>query len=287
MSTLTATPASPAPARRRADDSIHLTFPRLVRSEWIKFWTVRSTLWVLPITVVMQVGIAFLIAFFTDQVLADNGGDTSGFDGTAVLQQGIFFSQLAIVVISVLTISGEYSTGMIRTTLTTEPRRLPALWAKLTVLLPVAFVITVLGTLISWAVTAPIIGDRFPIDLAESETQRVLLGGPLYMAGIALLSFAFGALLRHSAAALATVFGLLLVIETVFSAIPATFFREVSPFLPGTAGGNILYRQEVLDSMNAGSTATILSPWEGYGVLVAWGVVVLAIAAVLLRRRDA
>ncbi|GHS87759.1 ABC transporter permease [Actinomycetota bacterium] len=285
MSTLTATPASPAPARRRVDDSIHLTFPRLVRSEWIKFWTVRSTLWVLPITVVMQVGIAFLIAFFTDQVLAEN--DVNGFDGTAVLQQGIFFSQLAIVVIAVLTITGEYSTGMIRTTLTTEPRRLPALWAKLAVLLPVTFVVTVIGTLISWAVTAPIIGDRFPIDLAESETQRVLLGGPLYMAAIALLSFAFGALLRHSAAALATVFGLLLVVETVFSAIPATFFREVSPFLPGTAGGNILYRQEVLDSVNAGSTATILSPWEGYGVLVAWGVVILAIAAVLLRRRDA
>ncbi|GHS87753.1 ABC transporter permease [Actinomycetota bacterium] len=283
MSAATATVT--APVRPRSAGTVHLSFPRLVRSEWIKFWTVRSTLWVLPITVLSMVGISFLVAYFSSNLL--DGDEAATVDGVTWLVQGVGFAQLAIVVIAALTITGEYSTGMIRTTLTTEPRRLPALWAKLTVIVPVTFLVTTVGALLSWAVTAPVVPDGYSVDLGDGEQLRAFVGVPLYMSGIALLAFAVGALLRHSAAALATVLGLLLVIETVFSAIPATFFREVSPFLPGTAGSRILYNQATLDMMSEDSTGTVLGPWAGYGVLIAWGLVALAAAAVLLRRRDA
>ena len=114
----------------------------------------------------------------------------------------------------------------------------------------------------------------------------------LYLVAIGLLAFAIGALLRHSAAALASVLGLLLVVQTVFQSIPATFFRNVSPFLPGTAGQQITQTQASIDQVRAagkalGRTAAVLDPWQGYGVMMLWVVVLLAVAAVLLRRRDA
>ena len=83
--------------------------------------------------------------------------------------------------------------------------------------------------------------------------------------------------------------GLLLVVETVFSAIPATFFRKISPFLPSTAGQQIVASQSSIDQTRAavGTARVVLDPWQGYGVMMLWVVVLLAVAAVLLRRRDA
>jgi ABC-2 type transport system permease protein len=112
------------------------------------------------------------------------------------------------------------------------------------------------------------------------------VGVPLYLTAIALLAFAIGALLRHSAGALATVLGLLLVVENLFM-IPWKPLQHISPFLPGTAGARVLMTQASLDAMAQGSVGAILSPWQGYAVLLAWVAVLLSTAAVLLRRRNA
>ncbi len=112
---------------------------------------------------------------------------------------------------------------------------------------------------------------------------------PLYLMGVALFAFAIGALLRVSAAALATVFGVFLVVETLFSAFPnIRFLAETSPFLPSNAGYQVLSTEtESIDVLRAASDVTVLTPWQGYGVLIAWGVVLLGIALVLIRKRDA
>ena len=125
------------------------------------------------------------------------------------------------------------------------------------------------------------------VDLSNPDQLRVLLGTPLYLATIALFAFAVGALLRHSAGALAIVLALLLVLENVFALLPFRFFEVVSPFLPSTSGGRILLDSETLQFMDADSTGAHLTAWQGYGVLVAWVAVLLTAAAVLLRRRDA
>jgi ABC-2 type transport system permease protein len=274
MSATATVPATRAAARPAGD--VRVTFGRLVRSEWIKLWTVRSTWWVVPITVIAQAGIAWMIAYFGIRELADAG---VGFDVTAAdVVGGIQFAQLAICVLAVLTITGEYSTGMIRSTLTAAPTRTPALLAKGLVVVVVAFVTGVIGTLVSWAVTYPVLGEQYRVDLADGVNQRILVGAPLYLAAIALLAFGIGAMLRHSAGALATVLGLLLVVETIVASIPWSFFEKVSPYLPMSAGSQLV--------QTAGPDA-VLSPWEGYGVLVAWGVVALVAAMVLVRRRDA
>ncbi len=114
----------------------------------------------------------------------------------------------------------------------------------------------------------------------------MLLGAPLYLATIGLFAFAVGALLRHSAGALAVVLGMLLVVENVFAALPFRFFELISPFLPSTAGTRVLSGAQSV-SMNVGATTPHLTPWEGYGVLVAWVVVLATSAVILLRRRDA
>lgn len=285
MSTLTKQPTSPAPTARARTATARLTFPGLVRSEWVKLWTVRSTYWILPLTVLAFVGISFMVAFFSTQDAAqDNGAPVM--DASLLLTPGVYFGQLAIVVLAVLTITGEYSTGMIRSTFAAAPTRLPALTAKLLVVLVVSFLTGAVATALTWLVTRPVLGDEHAIDLATDETRRILLGAPLYLTGIALFGFALGLLLRHSAAALATVLGLLLVVETVFTAIPNDFFRNTAPFLPGTAGQRVIASQQFID-MTAFGDAPQLTPWEGFGVLLAWGVVVLAVAAVLVRRRDA
>jgi ABC-2 type transport system permease protein len=254
-----------------------VTFPRLVRSEWIKLWSVRSTWWVLPITVIAQTGIAWMIAHFGMQEIRASGADLGRF-GAGEVVGGIQFSQLAICVLAVLTITGEYSTGMIRSTLSTSPTLTPALLAKGLVTVAVAFVTGVVATALSWLVTYLVLDPSTRVDLADTENQRILLGAPLYLAAIALLAYAIGALLRHSAGALATVLGLLLVVESVFALVPWTFFEKISPYLPMSAGSQLVFT----DNPDA-----VLGPWEGYGVLVAWGAVALAAAAVLLKRRDA
>lgn len=275
MSATATVPATRAAVRPAG--AVRVTFPRLVRSEWIKLWTVRSTWWVVPITVIAQAGIAWMIAYFGTQQMEQNGTDLGRFSA-GELVGGIQLAQLAICVLAVLTITGEYSTGMIRSTLTAAPTRTPAVLAKALVVVVVAFVTGIVGTVVSWAITYPVLGETYRVDLADGVNQRILIGAPLYLAGIALLAFAIGAMLRHSAGALATVLGLLLVVESVFAMIPWAFFEKVAPYLPMSAGSQLV--------QNGGPDA-VLTPWEGYGVLVAWGVLALAAATVLVRRRDA
>jgi ABC-2 type transport system permease protein len=272
----TATATRPRAAARPSSD-VRVTFPRLVRSEWIKLWSVRSTWWVVPITVVAQAGIAWLIAYFGTQQIEQNGADLGAFTA-GELVGGIQLAQLAICVLAVLTVTGEYSTGMIRSTLTAAPTRIPALLSKGLVVVVVSFVTGIIGTVLSWAVTYPVLGETYRVDLADETNQRILLGAPLYLAAIALLAFAIGALLRHSAGALATVLGLLLVVEGILSMIPWTFFEKISPYLPMSAGSQLV---------QTGGPDAVLSPWQGYGVLVAWGVLAVTAACLLLRRRDA
>jgi ABC-2 type transport system permease protein len=125
------------------------------------------------------------------------------------------------------------------------------------------------------------------LDLGDPETRRVLLGGVVYVVGLALLAFAVGTVVRVSAGALANVLGLLLVVAVTFRIIPADFFRAVSPFLPGTAGHRLLATQASIDQSRQTSSAVVLGPWSGLGVMALWIAVLLAVAAVLLRRRDA
>lgn len=291
MTTLTAnSPRStgsvlPATPARRGPTS-GVTFGRIVASEWIKFRSVRSTLWTLPVTALVMVGLAVLQAWGAVTV----GGDAPEVGGSAptIVTGGWFLAQMVVAVLAILTITGEYSTGQIRSSVTAVPRRVPILAAKALVLFVAVAVVSTVAVALSWLASLPFLNQLgVSVDLSNPDQLRVLLGTPLYLATIALFAFAVGALLRHSAGALAIVLALLLVVENVFALLPFRFFEVVSPFLPSTSGGRILLDSGTLEFMDAGSTGAHLTAWQGYGVLVAWVVVLLTAAAVLLRRRDA
>jgi ABC-2 type transport system permease protein len=288
MSTNTGTfPEATSPLDTSPARNSRLTFPRIVRSEWIKFRTLRSTIWTLAITLVLMVGIVALFsAIGASQSNGMNGTDDGG-GSIAVFSIAVSLAQLPVIVLGVLVITGEYSTGMIRSTLAAVPRRLPALWAKGVVLAVSIFVVAAVAVAICLAVMQTVLGGKgLAPDLGNSQTVRILVGTPLYLAAIALFSFAIGALLRHSAGALATVLGLLLVIENLFL-IPWKPLQTISPFLPGTAGSRLLMPQEQIDLLSQGATSPVLGPWQGFAVLLVWVAVVLTAAAMLMRRRDA
>jgi ABC-2 type transport system permease protein len=289
MSTAVAT----EPRRTNTPLSGHkLSFGHLLRGEWIKFWSVRSTTWTLGIFLVATVGLVVLISLaFVNVPSPEDGGPPEGTAGNPLdpLSIAVTLAQLALAVLGALTITSEYTTGMIRSSLTAVPKRLPVLWSKAVVLVVSVFAVALVAVALSVALQYLFFDSKnFSIDVTDPEMIRPLVGTAVYLATIALFSFALGALLRHSAAALATVLGLLLVAPILFSAIPWEPLQLANPFLPGVAGQQFTQTTEQLEMAASFSDVGVdLTAWQGYGVLVLWIVVVLGVAAVLLRKRDA
>lgn len=284
MTTTTTAPA-PAGTARTGSSDLRVTFGRLVRSEQIKLWTVRSTPWVLGITALVIVGLTALFAAVATRH-PESISDRAHVSVQA-LGPGVGFAQLAIAVLGVLTITGEYSTGMIRSSLSAAPRRSPVLWSKLLVLFVTVLVVAAVAIAVALAVEWPILDARgFDMNLGDSQTQRVIVGSVLYLATIGALAYAIGALLRHSAAALATVLGLLLVVENLFF-IPWKPLSYIHPFLPSTAGGKITSLDADIASQNANMHGPDFTAWQGYGVMVVWVAILLGFALWRLKKRDA
>ncbi len=277
----TTLPAASRPARSG------LAFGRLVASEWIKFRSLRSTWWTLAFALGGMVGISLIFGIGI-QASAVSASDEDGMLGVLGVTFGYTAAQLALAVLGALTITGEYSTGMIRSTLSAAPRRLPALWAKLLVLTMVTVAVSFIGLALSYLVTLPLLsGTGLTVDLGNDETVRALLGVPLYLTAITLMAFAIGAIVRHSAGAITTTLGIMLVVPMVFNilGIFVSWAPRVGAHMPTTAGEQIMSFGGIA---GAGMVSDYsLSPWAGIGLLGGYVVVLLAVAAVLMRRRDA
>lgn len=281
MSTVTA----PAPTRPAA--KAHLSFAHLLRSEWIKFWTVRSSAWALSIFFVATIALVVLISLAFSNIAVSDRPDDLVDIALQPYNVATGLGQVALVVLAALAITGEYSTGMIRSSLTAAPRRTPVIWAKFLVLAVVFLVLSVVAIGLSALLQQAFFSDKLPLDLGDPQIVRALAGSALYTVTIALLSFALGALVRQSAAAIATVLGVLLVLPLLFQ-IPWKPLQEMAPFLPGSAGSLISQTdaqiQQVWDSTPG---VAHLTAWQGYGVLLAYLVVVLGAAIFRLKKSDA
>lgn len=257
-----------------------LTFPRAVRAEWIKLFTVRSTVWTLAITVLAMVGFSLLLA-----ASMSLSGDVPGEIGADIAVLGYNLGQLSIAVLGCLVITGEYATGMIRSSLTAVPTRLPVLAAKAVVLAVTTFVAGVVAAVGAYLVTMPIVNgllnDVGVEPVLTGAAVRSLFGAGLYLMAIALLSLGIGTLIRRSAGAIAAALGTILVLPTIVQIIPAQWADTLYDYLPTTAGQRIFG-----DVMTIGVPQT-LGPWQGYGIMLAWVAVVGVGAALALRRRDA
>lgn len=263
--------------------TVKVTQIRVLRSEWTKFRSLRSTVYTLLAAILLMIGIGAVFSAVTTSDGAGAGGGP-GPGGQATMDpittslSGITFSQLAIGVLGVLLMASEYSTGMIRSSLAVVPRRLPVLWGKLSVFAGVVLVVGLVTSLLSFMIGQMLLGD-IGVSLTADGALRSVVGAALYLTVVGLIAVALGALLRNTAAGISTFVGVFFVIPPLTLLLPADLSSQFVPYLPSNAGGALYGADNGVDET--------LSPWTGFAVLCAYAVATIAAAAVWLRRRDA
>lgn len=259
-------------------------FAGLLRAEWTKIRSVRSTVWTLLLFVAITVGLTALLTALVSR--SQNGPRAAERDARIIadpvgfiLGAGIGLGQLTICVLGVLVITTEYSTGVIRASLLAVPRRLPMLAAKILVFACLMVVLAEIVSFGSFFVGSALLHSMAAVSISDHNVTRAVVGAGLYLTVLGLFSLAIGALIRHTAGGIATVIGAVLVLPILTSLLPGSWGAHIDAYLPEQAGSKVFgARPEV---------AQLLSAWEGFGVFCLWTLVLLALAAWLLRRRDA
>ncbi|HEY0937907.1 MAG TPA: ABC transporter permease subunit [Trebonia sp.] len=254
-----------------------VTLRRVVKSEWIKFWTLRSTWLVLGAAVAGMVVLALVVAYNTRHLTRNLQANDIAPSSTL---QGYYLAQLLIGALGVLFVSGEYGTGMIRSTLVAVPRRLPVLWAKLVVFVTVTAVSMVAVSIVAFVCAQALLSHyRTGYSLSEPGVLRVVIGTGIYLTLVGMIGGALGWIVRSTPGALVAYFAVILVLPVLFGDALGTWGKEVAQFLPSQAGASF--------STSIPESSYSLSPWVGLLVLAGWVAVTLAVAAGVLRRRDA
>jgi hypothetical protein len=275
MSTATA-----APTRPPASSHKKVTQARVLLSEWTKIRSLRSTIFSLLAAIVFIVGLAVLVPMVTvSHWPPRDPREALGFDPTTRTLSGIFLAQLAIGVLGVLLITGEYATGMIRATFAAVPARLPVLWAKAAVFAAVTLVLMVPTVLGAFLIGQSILTSKhLQTNLSNPGVLRAVIGAALFLTVVGLLGIGLGALLRNTAGGISTLFGLLFVLPIIVRFLPSSWSDPINKYLPSNAGEAITHVHP---------DPTLLAPWTGFGLFCGYAVVVFIAAAITLRRRDA
>lgn len=262
------------------------SFLRVLNSEFIKFRTLRSTLILLGSTIVVIVGIAALASWGIGQALQQAGADPRR--GAALAAQGdiaasapgagISFAQLILGSLAVLIISSEFTTGMARSTFTAVPKRIPAFLAKLIVVVVAAFLVSALSLYLAGLVAVPIF-DQYghTLDVSSGHYIGTLFIKSAYVAAVAAIGLALGALIRNSAGGIMSLVGIFFVLPIALQIIQGDFVKELRKFIPDNTLAPMTAAEHVTDTLEA---------WQAALVLGAWVVIPVVLAAVLLKKRD-
>jgi ABC-type transport system involved in multi-copper enzyme maturation permease subunit len=269
----TASSVAPAPSR------LKVTQGRVVRSEWIKFWSLRSTVITLAIAAALMIGIGLLASSMLNSGEGAGAGPDPGDLGPVDASlAGLTFAQLAFGTLGVLFMASEYSTGMIRSSLTAVPKRLPVLWSKIAVFAAVAFVIGLAASALAFTGGQALIGEG-AASWSDAGVARAVIGSAVILAGSGVLGLALGALLRSTPAAISTLFGVMFLLSGIAQLLlPDSWRDDVVRYLPSNAGS-------AFTAVTQGADA--LGPWAGLGVFVAYVAVAVVGGAWRLRRSDA
>ena len=280
-----------------------------IGSEFTKLRSVRSTYWTIAAMVIISVGFAAIAGFAIANNLHNNPANKAGMDATQASLGGFFeLGQLIIAVLGALTITSEYSTGMIRTSLTAMPRRGTVYAAKLLVFTTVALVISLITSFIAFFVgQAAMSGSGVSASLLHSITipanafqngpssnvtfsgtivispgtvLTAIIGTALFVTAAALIAFGLGTIIRHSAGAITAAIGLLFVLPIIVQLLPDTWRWDIVRFFPDAAG-------RVLSVTVGQHNPHLWSAWPQFGVTLVYAAVLVGIGAYLFRRRDA
>ena len=266
---------TPSESGRLDPGTLGVTFQRVIRSEWVKFRSLRSN-W---LTLIAMAVIILGIGAIASATFAAESGDNDAFSNPVTVGlSGALLAQIVIGIVGVLAIASEFANGMIRSTFAAVPKRVPVIWAKAIVVGGISFAVALPTMFAAFLIGQTLIGGD-GASLADDGVLRVVTGTAAYLAAIALLGLGLGSILRQAASAIGVIFvTLLLAPQLLGFLLPSSIEDTVLKFLPSNAGS-------AFTTIDPGSD--LLSPLMGAVVLAAWVVGLLGIAAALLRRRDA
>lgn len=256
-------------------------FAQVVRSEWTKLRSVRSTPWSLVALVVVSIGFAALASWGTGENLDQlSARDRAVFDPTSASLSGLALGQLAIGVLGVLVMTSEYTTGGIRTSLVAVPRRSRLVLAKALVVAAVALVVGTASAFGAFLVGQAVLAHYdLSTSLGDPGVLRAVVGGGLYLMVTGLFGFAVGTVLRQSASSIVAVVALLLVVPPLTGLLPGSWGDTVTKYFLSNAGQQVVNARALDDR--------VLRPWPGFLAFLVEALVVLALGVLLVRRRDA
>lgn len=256
-----------------------ITQRRVNLSEWTKLRSVRSTRWSLFAALLLILGIGILAcAIFESRWPTLSAEERLRFHPLRQNLAGVNFAQLAFGVLGVLTITAEYSTGMIRSSMAAVPRRLPVLWGKAMVFGVVSFVISLPALFVVFFIGQGILSGRhLNIALSHPGVLRALVGAALFLTIMGLFGLGLGAIVRNTAGGIALLVGIMFMLPPILDLLPSSVSNSVSPYLPSNAGGAVW-------TINPDSGT--LHPWVGLALFAGYAALSIAIAAVLMIRRD-
>jgi ABC-2 type transport system permease protein len=252
-------------------------FADILRSEVCKLRSVRSTFWTLALAAVFNIGFAALGAVFIPGALGAE--EKATVDVTRLSLAGIHLSQVAVGVLGVLVITSEYSSGMIRATLSAVPRRRLLLVGKAIVFAVAALVVGVSSSFGAWFVFQAVLSDSaLRSSIGDPGVLRAVTGGGLYLAVLGLLGLGLGAVIRASAGAIAALFGLLFVPPILLQLMPRSWQTTIGPYTPMEAGSQIFIVHP---------HAASLAAWTGFGLFCLYAAIALGVGVLLINHRDA
>ena len=258
-----------------------VTQANVIRSEWTKLWSLRSTRWSLLAAVLAQGLLGILIAAVQmNRWTHLSPHDRNTFDSIDGGVGGYHLAQLAIGVLGVMIISSEYSTGMIRSSFMAVPKRLPVLWAKIAVFSTVTFVLMLVSAIVSFFVVQAIVTQHHvQHSIGAPHALRAVIGTALFLTVLGILATGIGALIRNTAGGIAFFVFLLFVLPGITAILPHTVGDSINPYLPLNAGFTV--------ATSTFEDSHHLSPWGGFAVFCAYAAVAVGAAVIGLLRRDA
>ncbi len=264
----------------------HYRMSGVLRSEWTKLRSVRSTTWSLVATIALTLGIGVLATLLPALRWQSLGaGFRANFDPVRQSMTGLLFGQLALGVLGVLVVSAEYGTGTIRATLTAVPRRPMVLLGKVLVFGTVALVVSELLMFATFFIGQGILGiSAAPhATLGEPGVLRAVVGGGLYLTILAMLAMGLASIIRHTAGAISAFVTVLLIIPLILQALPSSVVNTVGRYVPANIGATVTSTSGVAGFEGHHS----FSPWAGLAILAVYAAVALVVGGWVMVRRDA
>ena len=250
------------------------------RSEWIKFRSVRSGPFVLEATALIGVvGAGLLGDANRGSYLAASPAGKAAFDPVFTVLQGIELAQLFVGALGVITVTGEYTSGLIRGTFVATPQRVQVLAMRALVFTVVVWACCTAMSFAAFFLGQSVLAPARHAGIGDPGVLTAVSGAGLYLTFVGLLGMFIGVLVRRTPGALAVVFGLMAVLPIALILFKGKLASQLGEYLPGNAG------EQAFHLLHGGAYA--LGPWPGLGVLAAYVAVAAVAAVVLIRRRDA